>query len=549
MPPFDNLRQVNHAEDEFDGDRPQPIESPVTQFDNRVKLLKAVVPPAERGDEPTIYFDPDIFPTELSRGRVMDSFRREHPDVEFTVQEIRASQLEFWSFTRYASAEKIFLKRGYISNVEIEGFVQGERAPETMHVARNRLAAWRQLTVIADLSPVYEPAAKSWRPPPAGAGDAIAEAFVRLETSLRGLVGERRRAPLVRRDGVFLPCEHLQGEGDVVYLAASGVLEAAIADGRNDPFRLSSALPGELAEQVRFESDNSVHLFRTATSAALRLWQTQVLAYQRVAAWNVDFYNGKKLHDVTSNTRKALERDRVLQRMRAQVRQGAHDVDDFDRLGMPEDTAVRDIVHAFMDELREVIAVPAGVGCRRRLEDAEHFVAALHGSTYTPLSTPRPMSEEELRYRHLEDPLSFLLPVASWLGELKRQRRAVLDRNIASLLREISADSDNLGLRQFIPLIEDRLGGNAWAVLFKACNELLDDEARQPVEVAYVWIRDPEQLWNAQRLAADKIRICGPLLDFPIREANRWNDRAAALWSPELETFVHRARGPERPAG
>ena len=149
------------------------------------------------------------------------------------------------------------------------------------------------------------------------------------------------------------------------------------------------------------------------------------------------------------------------------------------------------------------------------------------------------ITEDIARFHCLEDPLRFVLPIAAWIGELKRQRFAVLDHRIAKLLSDIVQDEEGLGLTAFLPVIEDRLGKDAWSVLVAACQDLLDDESHSAIEIAYVWTRDPVSPWSAERLSSTKIRIRGPLLDFPVSNVEVWNKHSQVLWSEELETFKH----------
>jgi hypothetical protein len=551
-PPFEELERVNEEDDVPEG----PIE-PVTEISklrDRVEALRTIVPLADRDEPATLYLNPDRFPTEFSRERVMETMARIYPGVDFAVRRVRLSDLEHWSFTRFASVEEVFRRRGYLSNLEIRGFAQGERKPQTVHLARNRSAAFLQLTVIADFYDVYRPSAKTWRPPPAPAGRAgragraAREVFKGLEAWLVDLMGKNGRAPLVRRHDVYLPCDPADIEGDVVYLALNAkALRSAIKVGRTDPFRLVSALPGEIAEQVRFEYDNAA-LFDGATREALLLWQTQALAYLRMAAWNVEFYGGKTLHDVVVNSRKLLDDEESLRALTERVLWSNLAFDHSEEIRWPESEALGSIEDKIIATFGEHARV-GGTRCDRGLDDAELFIAALHGSTFGPLSTPKPMSERDLRHHYLEDPLAVLLPVASWLGDLKRQRRVMLDRRMARLLLEIPMDADRIGIDRFVPLVRDRLGEPAWEVLVDACNELLDVEGMAPVEVVYEWTRDAAEPWRGERIDIGKMRIRGPLLDFPLGEAAVWNERAAALWSPERGAFVQGAGPHARPVG
>ena len=172
------------------------------------------------------------------------------------------------------------------------------------------------------------------------------------------------------------------------------------------------------------------------------------------------------------------------------------------------------------------------------MTDRQWAVAALHGYRrhFRRAADASERGERPLSRRPAAgDPAR----LATWVGELKRHRRAILDRDIAKRIRAIPADDENRGLTSFIPLIKYRLGEEAWSVVIDACDEILAKDAPAEIEVVYEWTCDAERPWRGERVDQGSIVLHGPLLDFPADEAAFWNDKAEDLWSETRQDFTY----------
>jgi hypothetical protein len=526
-------------------DRPDPV----GDFLMRVEHLRELLAGFGRDDTPTIYIDPERFPTDFSRERILRQFQASHPGVHFLMREVRSNELEEWAFTRSQNADEEFRHLGFFCSLRREEVTHGDR-PTPTHVVRNQAAACLQLRIVANADAAYENR-KTYAPPAARQGAAARQAFETMDRFLRALCGETRRAPLVFRQGVFLPSRALRGAAqpgeiaDVVYPGSRVPLETAMKLGVDDPFHILPASREEVAAQVRIEYDQSDRFFSGATRPAVVLWQIQALAFLRTATGATEFYASTALSDIIDRSRRLLGNEHDLQEHRRAVVAGAVGIDAIDGLTSPVAAALRDESDRSLDTLRDLrIPVPLDVTCGFGLTPRQYFVAAVHGSTYGPMTILQPASERDIAEACCEDPVRLLNPIGAWLGTLKRRRYHILDRQMAERFRVVVADDEEQGLHAYLGLIEERLGSETWAVLKQACKDLLSGAASGPIEIVYEWTRDldlPPR--SAERVSLDKIRMRGPLLDFPTREVETWNRRAERLWRPQSRSFEFEAPG------
>lgn len=510
-----------HLIDAANLDYDDPREEIAARYD-LIEGLQPEVNLKHREWVPTIYVDAERFPHDLMLDRVWAHYAQAHPGREFTMCVMRAQDLESNPISQFPTAERIFCQRGFVADVDIAAFTKGTNY-ETRYLGRNRSAAHFQLKVISGVI--------------GGARSTRWSAFI--DRHLGKLMGDCDGVPvpLVERDGVLLHRGPLGGN-ERIHHAHSRSLHLALQDAEADSYRLCSALPEEIAAQAKFERRNSRAFFDGASAAALILWQTQALAFLRKAAWQIEFITGPKLN--TAKSELEVQKGRALRIVTRKPRGNQPPA----RLPhMPEPVLIAE--NQYRVEARDRL-LEAGVNLRaatyiRGLETEEVVVATLHGATYQPeLDVDCDIDRA--------DPLRWLLPAARWLYELKHHHHATLDRGTARVLAKIlnafrdEPDDECPDLAAHRGLIEDRLGTPAWSVLSVVIDLMLHATIAEPMPVVYEWSRDPASPWKA-RCWDGAVVIEGPLLDFPVSQAEQWNAKAENL---RLEAHLGIPRGPVR---
>ena len=507
------------------------FESGATEFASGLGLAAS--------DTPIVFFDAVRFRNRRAREPILKMVAKAHASDLFNFREIAPADLEQWSVARATSADENFRRRGFLSVFECRGLGKGDNNPEPTHLARNRAAACLQLTTVATAFAAYDASERTFRAPASRGAAAEARAFKRMARFLGAQIGDAKKSALVCRDGVFLPKTLTAAIGNAaaypIYMAQTSILVPAMEDGYSDPFRIFPALSEEKALQARFEYEHSATLFK-ASRAALLLWQTQALAYLRIASWTIAFLGSKAYYDAIAEAKAHVKQRRYVATLQALLR-GDERQAGLDSLRLPIVRAFEMEANKALEAWEEEGANILGASCKYGLSVEQTFVSALHGGTYGPLTAERLPTEEDIKWAQQEDPMRILAPIGVWLGSLKRRRYAVLDREIAKLFQRLARDDEDVDLRSFLPLVESRLDDAVWKVLVKACEKLLDDVDASPVEINYEWACDVKCVWSAEQTGDGKIHITGPLLDFPIHEAPVWNALAETLWRPETEDF------------
>jgi hypothetical protein len=491
------------------------------------------------GDPPIVFFDIERFPNRRTREPVLRDVAKVRARDLFQIRELSVSDLELWSVARSSRADENFRRRGFVSTFECRGLGKGDNNPEPTHLARNRAAACLQLTTVAGAFPTYNASERRFTTPARRRPQPERQAFRKMANFLGAHAGDTKTTALICRKGIFLP-KALRAPGidvtaDPIFMAFSSKLAPAMELGHADPFRILAALPQEKAVQAQFEYDHSDLLFK-ASRPALLLWQTQVLAYLRVASWMIAFHGSKTYQDAISDAKAHVSQRRYVATWRALVR-GEGRVDGLNNLKDPMERAFETEEDRTLEELADEGVNVLGASCAYGLSTAQTFIAALHGGTYGPLTAARSPTDEEVKWALREDPMRILTPIGAWLGALKRGRYANLDCDTAERFTQLESDDEEQGMRLFLPIVKDRLGGEVWDILMQACKELVSGRIAGSIEVAYEWTRDLQQPWSAERVDDHGIRIKGTLLDFPLRNAVEWTRQADTLWRPEEENF------------
>lgn len=538
----------------------------------------------------TVYFDSAKFPVVASLERIERHYAEAFPGRAFRLE--RVADLSRAAITKYPLAEELLRRRGFVSDIEVTAFAKKDHHAETSYLARNKAATYYQFAVIDHLvqpTKIVKEKQKlrnprSAMPPKRKPKDKKKSLVERWRADRDGLIGQQNHAPspLVERDGLLLPC-HQFWQVEQIHFAHAWKPKLALAHGDNDPAGLGSAMPDELRAQLRFERRHSRALFNGASATALLLWQTQALALLRKATWQIEFTLGPFLNraENTMETGKAralgtLRRKLWRRRPRRIVVASADGRSDYAEarlrkavgLAMSQSARERDVLclsvqmQAAVQVAKRKIpdknafekAIDAlGKSCnlerryaseRRRAltlygshdQNAEYtygltteqvVAAALHGATYRPQADADDKTD-------VTNPIHWLQPVAEWIGELKRQRNALLTTRIAELLSDIfvgdnAKDPDDPQLSLYAKLIKDRLGRPAWQVIETAAVELLESDSAEPIPVVYDWTRDADRPWDGERRADGTIVLRGPLLDFPVSQAAYWNETCQVL--------------------
>ena len=534
MSKFENLQRTNFVEDdEFDDDAPIEL-SPEFRRLIEIDRLQRELAPTSAEWAPTVFYDPEVFPTEASLERVERHYEQVIPGRNFSFRALPLSAVETALFFKFPAAEKLFRHRGFILETEGNRATQGQSNAISYRERAKAVSEFQLSTIAMYLDLENVDSSDTWK----------AYLAFRLGAAFGEVNGQP--IPLIERDGLLLPCKIFY-RAERIHLAYGRGLKLAIKNGRSDPHRLCPALPEEILEQVTFERRHSQPIFGGATPTALLLWQTQALAFLRKAAGEIEL-----ITDAEFNKREAAN----VPLRQAALRILLDPEEDLGAAGLdeivsPDCAALAAYQVDYLAEIAEIAAENPADAARRYgvahgactivngLTDEQNIVAALHGSHYRPQ-----LIRDSERYSY--HPLDTLLPVARWIFELKRRRHAVLGHGIAKLLRDV-IDPEAMGvdgqyeLYRFRPLIEDRLGQQAWSVLHDSIAELLNHREPGPIPVVYEWNRDAITPWFAER-RVNAIYIRGPFLDFPISAANVWNEKATVLRKERGLVFKRRPR-------
>lgn len=509
--PLLNLRSLSSTMTDEDVDI---IETPAEARAYEIDRLQPDVTPVHPDWVPTIYYDPNKFPNDASIERIERHYANEFPGRRFNFEYLRPSALKHFAIVKYPLAEECLRRRGFVSDIEVTSFLPRDHRSATVYLTHNSAAAYHQLALIAHF--LRQPATPT---------KTTAESLPKPRAKLARLIGQQDSvpAPLVERDGVFLPCRNFWKK-EKIHFAHTWSPSLALDQGRRDPLGLCYAMPDELEMQIQFERRNSRALFNGASASSLLLWQTQALAMLRKAAWEIEFTTKPTLNKVQES--KARARAKALKQFRSNA--GLIRADQIDNASETALAMYQDKLYNAM--LAVIEKNPHFYGPALELAEYNHgisieqnIVAVLHGSTYVP-----EFDWDDIYDR--QDPRHWLGPVAEWIGNLKRHRYAVLSESIAHSLVAIFSEADiddpyDARLSEFASFIEDRFGDIVWTVIATAITDILNGSSG-PVAVIYDWTRNPEEPWAAEKRKDGTIVIRGPLLDFPTSQVAYWNEKA-----------------------
>jgi len=465
----------------------------------------------------TVYFDERKFPNPASIERIEKHYAQRYPGRSFTFQSLKRNNLYRFSISKYPLSERIFRRRGFVADLDVDTFLRGDQNVDKAYLMYNKEAVHLQLAVVSHF---LESSAR-WKD---------INSTTRIELS--GLIGGEKAhpVPLIERDGIFWPCRQFWRK-ERIHFAYQRAPSAALDQGDEDPFELCYAMPDEIAEQIQFEAKNSRAIFNGASKNALLLWQTQALGILRKTVWEIETIASPSLNKIQAT--EATEQSKTLKEIVSGRTLTKSDYEyNFDRTVYR--SHLQDEQDKYGESLRDAIAEHNhNYGSGFHLAEYHHgittdqnVVATLHGSTYLPRFNWDLTS-------HRVHPLHWLTPAAEWIGKLKRQRHAVLTKEIAECLAAIFGEADpyaeyDARLRDFAPIIEDRLGAAAWSVLSDASRKILNG-SDSSVSVVYDWTQNPEEPWAAESRGDGTIVIRGPLLDFPVSRVSYWNSKAAII--------------------
>jgi len=465
----------------------------------------------------TVYFDERKFPNHASIERIEKHYAQKYPGRSFTLQSLKRNNLYQFSISRYPLSEKIFRRRGFVADLDVDKFMRGDQNVDKAYVMYNKEAVHLQLAVVSHF---LESSAR-WKD---------IRSTTRIELS--GLIGGERNLPipLIERDGILWPCRQFWRK-ERIHFAYQRAPSAALDQGDEDPFELCYAMPDEIAEQIQFEAKNSQAIFNGASKNALLLWQTQTLGILRKAAWETEIITSPSLNTV--QTAEATAQSKTLKEIISGRMLTKPDYEyNFDRTVYQ--SCLKEQQDKYEESLQDAITennhnYGSGLGLaeyHHGIATDQNVVATLHGSTFLPRFNWDLIS-------HRSHPLHWLTPVAEWIGKLKRQRHAILTKEIAECLAAIFGEGDfyaeyDARLRDFAPIIEDRLGSATWSMIADASQKILNGSGFS-VSVVYDWTQNPEKPWAAESRDDGTIVIRGPLLDFPVSRVSYWNSKAAII--------------------
>ncbi|MBY0611230.1 MAG: hypothetical protein K2P80_03510 [Beijerinckiaceae bacterium] len=476
--------------------------------------------------EPNIFFNSETITSESEMDQIITSYNKKYPGRHLNIMSITPDALAKYNYAPYPEFERRFLKDGYVSNLDVVGFGQGERDPRTLSDVHHRETVDAQRDVVLAL--LTE-------------SDVLCGMHATVET-INSLVGlgprdpgqrddsSRLSVPLIQHDHVYRPFVAFP-KNATVHMALEGRVCRQNFARRERPAALE-----RIADQLVFELRHAGQLFDGATPDALILWQTQILAFLRKIAWIVNFNNSPALLNALKDRRNHLlskQKD-----LRGYDIEKATDGVKFNkaRKMLECDPIYLRAVNSELDEYRERLLaqglidpawLPAHDQFSWGFSVRELLIGAAHGATYEPRYDYR----DE---REANQPIVILSPLAAWMGSLRRDGRAVLDRSIAYRLVKLDepdpTDDENwtedMSLAPFRPFFDNRLGVEIRRELTQLARQCLEDGSS--INVRYRWTADPDRA-RSIGMQDGKLVIRGPLLDFPLSAAARWNELAANI--------------------
>lgn len=478
----------------------------------------------------TIYVNQDVLPYEPMLARVLAHYAGRFPGRLVDVQRIRSSDLQKCDPSATSTLKKLFLKRGFVSDVD-DKFQKGQRT-KGIHLREMEAALYLQFAQVMRLvgNPRYLRQDKlaalkrligaSTRKPdedivPGEATHYIAPLIERDLAPAEEVDPNFANGPkAIDRQRVLLPWQPVAAD-EIVHLAFECDFTRADRLGKSDETDLVSAITADLDAQLAWEARHSEELFRGANRSALLLWQTQVLAFLRIAAHEIEFgASAELLREIEGDPERCVE-------ARDQARQ--HGMLNVEIPELPAERVLRDRIDRLTDNLSPGDQVLTDPQVRTGLASTQRVIAALHGATAYPKFDPSDRDD----YEH---PLHWLFPAAEWIGTLKRKRHAHLNVEMARILLAIDqSDRDDEtpspDLWRYKRLVTDRFCGQAWSALITAASGLVGGALTSPIPVVYEWTRDAASPGRADQVD-DVLVIHGPLLDFPVSDAATWNQLA-----------------------
>jgi len=144
----------------------------------------------------------------------------------------------------------------------------------------------------------------------------------------------------------------------------------------------------------------------------------------------------------------------------------------------------------------------------------DEILGALMGTTYNSHNDP-----EEDPY---SNPVIFTVPLARWIGRLKRRGSESLDQGTADIILSFwyRSPRETLLLSQFPEA--------TWECLVQFAKELEYDDDGREFQVTYEWTRDRTTPFKCN-VQNNTIALEGPLLFFPTLQSNHWREKAQVV--------------------
>lgn len=464
----------------------------------------------------TIFIDASRAWTDDELGRIEAVYTERFPGRRFGFEDLHRESLRYWRPFVFAQGEQLFLRQGYVCNLEARMFRRG-RQPHTLFNQQQRhtlhvcgALLWEMLEHAGVELELVEPAQGRRR----GVYRAILDEQVGRQLGLLlGLQGEGETPRLlVAHQDLLLACDTPLPEHRI-HLSVFATPRTVRDLGRR-PDAAHALFEREFSavrRQVRFELGAAATLFAaehwpqhrqaqvtpaiTVTPGMIATWYSQVLASVRKVVWEAgaraaprvlrhDLYREAQVHPqiVGVNLPPGDDEDRA-----SYVQLVA---DEADRIAADFGTPRFPLTSGQVDV---------------HYTDEQWLSAALHGTTFG-------------HDTWFEEP-EVLRTAAAWIGDLKRTGKNYLDVFDAERLLQVrdhaSGDSEAFFLSQF--------SEELWAVLLDTAEEV--DTRSEGIAVTYAWASDLDRPWSVER-TDDTLRLTGPLLSFPACRAAFWREKA-----------------------
>jgi hypothetical protein len=475
----------------------------------------------------TIYIDPTRIDTEEQRAELLRDTQKDFSDRIVRMRCLDPDALNKFSVSHGPGFERLFLERGYATNVEGRTNAGGRSPRDFKLVEANKKVLQATAHIWTDM--LTERSKDLFDKSSPEEIDTLASAMLGKPHE------DGQPIPLVRFEDLLLGVESPKGYS--LYLAYSTTPREAITEGQRDCDLLFVKTTDEALDQIKLEFANAHLLFgdhhraplaeRHQASSAILVWFSQVVAAQRRIVWDTEVKRKwmielRKLFDEKDLHKHLLGVEGRLKHRNKSKTLSEH---------------VGDEIDTRQDEAFDIWGLRPD--CIHEISLEDRMLAALNGAAVDV------SAQSEWDYFESKE---YLIGLARWIGELKRTRKATFNEHVAKCIRlgwSYIANGDNCLLGQFPE--------TTWLKLVSMAGKSVVQRPHTPYglprlriegfagrcDVTYEWVTpQTHHEPTACSLQDGVLALRGPLICFPFDQLAHWKRKALMVsklkgfWAP-----------------